>query len=88
MLRTLKSYTDYWIHRKRFTTQYATATFISYLFSIGSRTPHRIVISRKNGNVWMPELTPGNLLTQTLQSLYFAYQKFSLESKYVIACQW
>lgn len=60
MLRTLGSYTDYWMHRKQFIAQYATATFMSYLFSVGHRTPHKITISRKYGNVWMTELLPGN----------------------------
>ncbi|KAI9356612.1 hypothetical protein BD770DRAFT_444067 [Pilaira anomala] len=59
MLRTLNSYTDYWMHRKQFIAQYATATFMSYLFNVGHRTPHKITISRKNGNVWMTELLPG-----------------------------
>ncbi|GAA5802218.1 hypothetical protein HPULCUR_007681 [Helicostylum pulchrum] len=59
MLRTLNSYTDYWMHRKQFIAQYATATFMSYLFNVGHRTPHKITLSRKNGNVWMTELLPG-----------------------------
>lgn len=59
MLRTLASYTDYWMHRKQFIAQYATATFMSYLFSVGHRTPHKITLSRKNGNIWMTELLPG-----------------------------
>lgn len=59
MLRTLGSYTDYWMHRKQFISQYAAATFMSYLFSVGHRTPHKITLSRKTGNVWMTELLPG-----------------------------
>ncbi|CAO3644378.1 unnamed protein product [Mucor hiemalis] len=59
MLRTLGSYTDYWMHRKQFITQYASATFMSYLFSVGHRTPHKITLSRQTGNVWMTELLPG-----------------------------
>jgi transformation/transcription domain-associated protein len=59
MLRLLGSYTDYWMHRKQFIGQYATSTFISYLFSIGQRTPHRMSISRETGNVWMTEMLPG-----------------------------
>lgn len=59
MLRTLGSYTDYWMHRKQFIAQYATATFMSYLFSVGHRTPHKITMSRKTGSVWMTELLPG-----------------------------
>ncbi|KAI8989366.1 hypothetical protein BDB01DRAFT_537511 [Pilobolus umbonatus] len=59
MLRTLGSYTDYWMHRKQFIAQYATATFMSYLFSVAHRTPHKVTISRINGNVWMTEFLPG-----------------------------
>ncbi|KAG2214450.1 hypothetical protein INT46_007375 [Mucor plumbeus] len=59
MLRTLGSYTDYWMHRKQFIAQYATATFMSYLFSVGHRTPHKITMSRKTGSIWMTELLPG-----------------------------
>jgi transformation/transcription domain-associated protein len=65
MLRTLRSYSDYWFHRKRFISQYATATFMSYLFSIGHRTPHKITISRKTGNIWMTELLPGESLMKS-----------------------
>ncbi|CAO3698502.1 unnamed protein product [Rhizopus microsporus] len=59
MLRSLASYDDYWFHRKRFIAQYATATFMTYLFNVGHRTPHKIAISRQTGNVWMTEFLPG-----------------------------
>ncbi|KAI8367767.1 hypothetical protein BD560DRAFT_353389 [Blakeslea trispora] len=63
MLRTLDSYTEYWSHRKQFISQYATATFASYLFNIGNRTPHKMTISRQQGDLWMTELLPGWLQT-------------------------
>ncbi|KAI8370186.1 hypothetical protein EDC96DRAFT_563874 [Choanephora cucurbitarum] len=59
MLRTLDSYTEYWSHRKQFISQYAAATFASYLFSIGNRTPHKMTVSRQQGDLWMTELLPG-----------------------------
>ncbi|OAD77362.1 hypothetical protein PHYBLDRAFT_36397 [Phycomyces blakesleeanus NRRL 1555(-)] len=59
MLNTMDSYTDYWMLRKQFTSQYATATFMTYIFSVGHRTPHKIAISRSTGNVLMTELLPG-----------------------------
>lgn len=77
MLRTLNSYTDYWMHRKQFIAQYATATFMSYLFNVGHRTPHKITISRKNGNVWMTELLPGMIFI-----IYF-YSMAPLSNIYV-----
>ncbi|CAO3595980.1 unnamed protein product [Absidia cylindrospora] len=59
MLREMGSYTDYWMVRKQFTAQYATATFMTYIFSVGHRTPHKISISRATGGVWMMEVLPG-----------------------------
>ncbi|KAI9246865.1 hypothetical protein BY458DRAFT_560504 [Sporodiniella umbellata] len=58
MLRTLKSFGDYWLHRQRFMAQYATATVMSYLLSLGHRTPHKLTISRETGHLWMTELLP------------------------------
>ncbi|KAI8368238.1 uncharacterized protein BYT42DRAFT_123486 [Radiomyces spectabilis] len=59
MLRTMGSYTDYWMFRKQFTAQYATATFMSYIFSVGHRNPHKIAISRSTGDIWTMEFLPG-----------------------------
>ncbi|RCI06399.1 hypothetical protein CU098_004433, partial [Rhizopus stolonifer] len=59
LFKTMSSYTDYWMLRKRFTGQYATATLMAYIFSVGHRMPHKIMISRSTGNVWMTELLPG-----------------------------
>ncbi|KAI9495464.1 hypothetical protein BDB00DRAFT_870320 [Zychaea mexicana] len=58
MLRTMGSYTDYYMLRKQFTAQYATATFMTYIFSVGQRMPYRIAISRSTGDVWMIEFVP------------------------------
>ncbi|KAG2237337.1 hypothetical protein INT48_009070 [Thamnidium elegans] len=59
LFKTMSSYTDYWMLRKRFISQYATATLMSYIFSVGHRMPHKIMIARSTGNVWMTELLPG-----------------------------
>ncbi|OBZ88491.1 Transcription-associated protein 1 [Choanephora cucurbitarum] len=59
LFKIMNSYTDYWMLRKRFTGQYATATLMAYIFSVGHRMPHKIMISRSTGNVWMTELLPG-----------------------------
>ncbi|KAI7899883.1 uncharacterized protein BX663DRAFT_576399 [Cokeromyces recurvatus] len=59
LFKTMSSYTDYWMLRKRFTAQYATATFMVYIFSVGHRMPHKIMISRNTGDVWMTEILPG-----------------------------
>ncbi|CEG78709.1 hypothetical protein RMATCC62417_13277 [Rhizopus microsporus] len=77
MLRSLASYDDYWFHRKRFIAQYATATFMTYLFNVGHRTPHKIAISRQTGNVWMTEFLPGwdqnNLVLGSGESVPFRF---------------
>ncbi|KAI8979848.1 kinase-like domain-containing protein [Mycotypha africana] len=54
----MSSFSDYWMHRKRFISQYAAATFMTYLFNVGKRTPHRLIVSRQTGNIWMTELLP------------------------------
>ncbi|KAI9481535.1 MAG: hypothetical protein EXX96DRAFT_217391 [Benjaminiella poitrasii] len=59
LFKTMSSYTDYWMLRKRLTAQYATATFMVYIFSVGHRMPHKIMISRNSGDVWMTEILPG-----------------------------
>ena len=64
MLRTMGSYTDYYMLRKQFTAQYATATFMTYIFSVGQRTPNRIAISRSTGDVWMTEFVPSKCFSQ------------------------
>ncbi|KAI8988247.1 hypothetical protein BDF20DRAFT_910766 [Mycotypha africana] len=58
LFKTMQSYTDFWMLRKQFTAQYATATFMTYIFSVGHRMPHKIMISKSTGNVWMVELLP------------------------------
>lgn len=58
MLRTMGSYTDYFMLRKQFIAQYATATFMTYVFSVGQRMPYKIAISRSTGDVWMMEFVP------------------------------
>lgn len=71
----MSSYTDYWMLRKRFTAQYATATLMAYIFSVGHRMPHKIMISRSTGNVWMTELLPGKntfvIISLTDQLIYY-----------------
>lgn len=57
------SYTDYYMLRKQFISQYATATFLAYIFSAGLRSPTKIAISRSTGEVWMPEFLPSKFFT-------------------------
>ena len=58
MTTCMPSYTDLWVFRKQFTTQFAASTFLAYVLFIGHRTPHRITFSRSSGNVYFSELMP------------------------------
>lgn len=56
-----KSYTssaEFFLFRRQFCYQYAALTFMTYIMSMGTRYPHKIVISRNTGNVWGTELLP------------------------------
>ena len=59
MSETLASSMDYWVHRKQFTKQLASITFMTYLMSVGHRHPHKIYISKQSGNIWGSEFVPG-----------------------------
>ncbi|KAI8925789.1 hypothetical protein BC831DRAFT_256646 [Entophlyctis helioformis] len=54
----MASYLDLWTFRKRFTTQLATMTFMTYLMSIGHRHPQKVHISLKTGSMWSSDLLP------------------------------
>jgi transformation/transcription domain-associated protein len=46
------SFEDLWTLRKRFTTQMACITFMTYLLSIGQRSPQKFYISQEKGSIW------------------------------------
>ncbi|CAG8831232.1 23310_t:CDS:1, partial [Gigaspora margarita] len=58
MTKTMKSHEDLWTIRKRFTSQMAAVSFMTYIMSINQRYPHKFMISRNTGNIWMTELLP------------------------------
>jgi transformation/transcription domain-associated protein len=58
MTKSMATATDYWMFRKRFIRQLASATFLTYLFSVGHRQPHRLHVSRRTGNMWTSEIVP------------------------------
>lgn len=62
MLKSMSSYTDFWMIRKQFTAQLATTTFMTYIMSVAHRQPCKFFISRNNGNIWMTELLPGKII--------------------------
>ncbi|MBW0462525.1 hypothetical protein O181_002240 [Austropuccinia psidii MF-1] len=62
--RTMKTAGDLWYFRKRMTMQYAGFIFMTYVFSIGQRTPHRITFDRSNGCVYTTDIFPNVLTTR------------------------
>jgi len=58
MSRNMKTSGDLWLMRKRFTSQMASMTFLTYVFCIGQRTPGKFFISRKTGSIWACDLAP------------------------------
>lgn len=56
--RSAPSATDYWLLRKNFTCQLAAVTFMTHAVQIGNRLPHRMMISRTTGNIWLTEIHP------------------------------
>ncbi|KAA1099348.1 hypothetical protein PGT21_004258 [Puccinia graminis f. sp. tritici] len=60
-IRSMKTAGDLWYFRKRMTIQYASFIFISFIFSLTHRTPHRLTFDRSSGAVFTTEMLP-NLL--------------------------
>jgi transformation/transcription domain-associated protein len=58
MQQTCFSFGDLWQLRKSFTLQLAATTFLANIMSIGHRLPHKMLISRKTGNICMTDLLP------------------------------
>ena len=56
----MASVEDLWTLRKRFTAQMACVTFMTYLLSIGQRTPSKFYISQDTGAIWLPDLFSSN----------------------------
>ncbi|AET37560.1 histone acetyltransferase TRA1 Ecym_1325 [Eremothecium cymbalariae DBVPG len=49
---------DFWLFRKQFSSQYGAFVFMSYMMSINNRSPHKIFIDEKSGNVHTLEMLP------------------------------
>ncbi|KAL3231163.1 Transcription-associated protein 1 [Nakaseomyces bracarensis] len=52
------SFEDFWLFRKQFSSQYAAFVFMSFMMMINGRTPHKIHIDQKSGNVFTLEMLP------------------------------
>ncbi|WAR58696.1 hypothetical protein PtB15_10B34 [Puccinia triticina] len=59
--RSMKTAGDLWLFRKRMTIQYASFIFISYIFSLSLRTPHRIAFDRSSGAIFTTDMFPSVL---------------------------
>ncbi|CAH7675619.1 hypothetical protein PPACK8108_LOCUS10651 [Phakopsora pachyrhizi] len=59
--QTMKTAGDLWYFRKRFTIQYASFIFMTYIFSISQRTPQRITFSRSTGQIHTTDMFPSVL---------------------------
>lgn len=55
---TYRSFADFFLFRKQFSYQLAALTFMTYTMHMSARFPHKLSISRSNGNVWGSELIP------------------------------
>ena len=55
---TYPQYADFWLFRRHFSYQLASLTFLTYTMYMTQRYPHKMTISRTNGNIWGSELTP------------------------------
>jgi transformation/transcription domain-associated protein len=56
--RIMASPIDLWMLRKRFTSQFATSTFLTYIFGVNNRGPQKYYVSRNTGNIWSTEILP------------------------------
>ena len=49
---------DFWLFRKNFASKYGTFTFLSYMTMINNRTPNKIHVDKKSGDVLTLEMLP------------------------------
>lgn len=49
---------DFWLFRKQFSSHYGAFVFMTYMMMINNRTPHKIHVDEKSGNVFTLEMLP------------------------------
>lgn len=49
---------DFWLFRKQFASHYGAFVFMTYMMMINNRTPHKIHVDEKSGNVFTLEMLP------------------------------
>lgn len=60
---------DFWLFRKQFTSHYGTFVFMTYMMMINNRTPHKIHIDKKSGNVFTLEMLPSRYPYERIKPL-------------------
>lgn len=49
---------DFWLFRKQFASHYGAFVFMTYMMMINNRTPHKIHVDERSGNVFTLEMLP------------------------------
>ncbi|KAK9477125.1 hypothetical protein V1514DRAFT_353659 [Lipomyces japonicus] len=57
-IKSFSSFSDFWLFRKEFSYQYAGVAFMTYMMSLNSRYPHKLLISHTSGAAWATETLP------------------------------
>lgn len=65
-----KDFESFWVFRKTFTMRYATHCLMTYMMSIGNRTPSRIHINVESGDVFSTEFVPNKVSLERLPEAY------------------
>lgn len=56
--KLFSEFEDFWLFRKQFASQYAAFVFMTFMLSINNRSPHKIFVDEKSGNVHTLEMLP------------------------------
>ncbi|GMM40492.1 histone acetyltransferase [Hanseniaspora uvarum] len=65
-----KDFESFWVFRKTFTVKYATHCLMTYMMSVGNRTPSRIHIHVENGDVFSTEFVPNKVNLERLPEAF------------------
>lgn len=68
---------DFWLFRKQFASHYGAFVFMTYMMMINNRTPHKIHVDKKSGNVFTLEMLPSRYPYERVKPL-MKNQDFSL----------
>ncbi|AGO14186.1 AaceriAER393Cp [[Ashbya] aceris (nom. inval.)] len=65
---------DFWLFRKSFSSQYGAFIFMTYMMSINNRSPHKIFINEKSGNVHTLEMLPARYLYERVKQFIKSFE--------------